>query len=168
MFKRAGISVLFLGALTAFFFLFFPLYTVLRFTTIKEGKVVLCAEMAEGEEFILSFVHSVNRRPVYDTLRVEGDHLLIVKSRFDSFGAGMPEISTETGKLQFDKDGWLVWTANRPVPEVNLFVGRVANHSLSLKGREMTLADLVEPGTSLLIKAYKASFFEMWRGRCLR
>jgi hypothetical protein len=168
MFKRVGVSVLSLGALIALFFLFFPLFTVLKFTTTKEGKTVLCAEMAEGEEFILSFVHSVNRRPVYDTLRIEGDHLLIVKSRFDSFGAGMPETSTENGTLQFDKDGWLAWTANRPVPEVNLSVGRVANHSLSLKGREITLADLVEPGTSLLIKTYKASFFEMWRGRCLQ
>lgn len=168
MFKRVGISVLSLGVLIALFFLFFPLFTVLKFTTTQEGKAVLCAEMVEGEEFILSFIHSVNRRPVYDTLRIEGNHLLIVKSRFDSFGAGMPETSTENGKLQFDKDGWLVWTANRPVPEVNLSVGRVANHSLSLKGREIKLADLVEPGTSLLIKTYKTSFFELWRGRCLQ
>ena len=63
---------------------------------------------------MLSFVHSVNRRPVYDTLRVERDHLVIVRSRYDSFGAGMPEASTPEGTLTIAKDGWLEWTVNRP------------------------------------------------------
>jgi len=124
--------------------------------------------MAEGEEFVLSFIHSVNRRPVDDTLRVEGDHLLIVKSRFDSFGAGMPETSAGTSTLQLDKDGWLLWTVNRPVPEIRLFVGRVAKHTLKLKGREIALADLANPGASLLIKTSKISLYEIWKGRCLR
>jgi len=168
MVKKVGISLVPLGVLVVLFFLFFPLYTVLRITTTKEGRAVLCAEMAEEEEFTLSFIHSVNKRPVRDTLRVEGNHLLIVKSRYDSFGAGMPETSTENGTLQFDRDGWLVWMVNRPVPEVNLFVGRVANHSLSLKGREIALADLAEPGTSLSIRTRKASLFEIWKGRYLR
>jgi len=166
--KGWGIGLFFCGVLIALFYLFYPLYIVLAITATKQGRVVLCAEMAEGEEFVLSFIHSVNKRPVYDTLRIEGDHLLIVKSRYDSFGAGMPETSTENMKLQFDKDGWLVWTVNRPVPEILLFVGRVANHSLSIKGREIALVDLVEPGTSLSLKTHKASFFGIWKGRCLR
>ncbi|RPJ04657.1 MAG: DUF1850 domain-containing protein [Deltaproteobacteria bacterium] len=166
MIKKVGIFVFSLAAVITFFFC--PLHRVLRITTAKEGKVILCAEMGEGEEFILSFVHSVNKRPVYDTLRIEGNHLLIVKSRYDSFGAGMPETSTGNMNLQFDKEGWLVWTVNRPVPEVNLFVGRVANHSLRIKDREMALADLVEPGTSLSIRTFRASFVDIWKDRCLR
>lgn len=55
-----------LGILVVFF-LFYPLYPVLRITTVKMGKVLVCAKMDEGEEFILSFIHSVNKRPVYDT-----------------------------------------------------------------------------------------------------
>jgi hypothetical protein len=166
--KGWGIGLLLCGALIALFYFFYPLYTVLAISATKQGRMVLCAEMAESEEFVLSFIHSVNKRPVYDTLRIEGDHLLIVKSRYDSFGAGMPETSTEDLKLQFDKEGWLVWTVNRPVPEILLFVGRVANHSLNIKGLEIALADLAEPGTSLSIRTRKASRFEMWKGRCLR
>ena len=166
--KGWGIGLLLCGVLIALVYFFYPLYIVLAITATKQGKLVLCAEMAEGEEFVLSFIHSVNKRPVYDTLRMEGDHLLIVKSLYDSFGAGMPETSTETSQLKFRKDGWLELTVNRPVPEILLFVGRVADHSLTIKGRKMVLADLVEPGTSLAIKPHKASFFELWKGRCLR
>ena len=121
-------------AVIAAFFLFYPLYPALQITNVKKGEVLFCVRMAEGEEFILSFIHSVNKRPVYDTIRVEKDHLLIVKSRFDSFGAGMPEASIDGMQLRFDKDGWLEWIVNRPVSEVTLFVGWVANRSLHVRG----------------------------------
>jgi len=157
--SRSGIVVAVL-VIVAAFFLFYPHYPVLRVANVKKAELLFCARMAENEEFVLSFIHSVNKRPVFDTLRIEGNQLLIVKSRFDSFGAGMPEGS------QMGQDGWLEWVVNRPVPEVTLFVGWVANHSLRLKGREIPLADLAEPGTLLSLRAGKASRYGLWKGRC--
>jgi hypothetical protein len=135
---------------------------------LKKNETVLCAEMVRGEEFVLSFIHSVNKRPVYDTFRVEDDHLVVMTSRFDAFGAGMPESSTDEGTLQVDRNGWLVWTVNRPVPEVTIFVGWVADHTLHVKGRGFLLRDRVDPGTALSIRVRKASFFEVWKGMCVR
>jgi hypothetical protein len=114
----------------------------------------------------LSFIHSVNRRPVYDTLRVEADHLVIVKSRFDAFGAGMPEASTSEGTLSVSRDGWLDWAVNRPVPEVTVRVGRVAEHTLHLKGREIRLADLAEPGAPLTMRVRNVRILDLMKGRC--
>jgi hypothetical protein len=165
--KRFGVVVA-LAVGSVLFLLFYPWHIVLRVTAVKSGQVVLCARMGEGEEFTLSFIHSVNKRPVYDTLRVARDHLLIVKSRYDSFGAGMPENSTPEGSLRVGPDGWLEWTVNRQVPEVRFFVGWVANHTLSLKGRDIVLTRLVEPGTSLSIRVRKASYYAIWKSRCMR
>ena len=149
----------------AVFFCFYPLVPVLKITALKTGRVLLSVKMHEGEEFVLSFIHSVNRRPVYDSIRVDGDRLLIVKSRFDSFGAGMPETSQDGGKLQFDRDGWMEWIVNRRVPEVTFFVGWVANHSLHLKGKEICFTDLAEPGTLVALHMEKASRVDLWKGR---
>jgi hypothetical protein len=124
--------------------------------------------MAAGEEFILSFIHSVNQRPVYDTIRVEEGCLLIVKSRFDSLGAGMPEASTGTMKRQLGKDGWLESIMIQSVPEVTFFVGWVANHSLHVKGRDIPLTDMVEPGTLLSLRMQKASRYDLWKNRCIQ
>jgi hypothetical protein len=166
MMKRLGMGI---GVvLVISFFVFYPLYPVLKITTPRNDHVLLCARMADGEEFTLSFIHSVNRRPVYDTIRREGNHLLIVKSRFDSFGAGMPEGSTDREKLQFGKDGWLEWMVNRSVSEVSFFVGWVANHSLEIKGQNIALADLAEPGTLLSLRIQKVSYYELLKGRCLQ
>jgi hypothetical protein len=148
-------------------FLFWPLPSVLEIVNGADGGVVFCARVRSGEEFMLSFVHSVNRRPVYDTLRVEADHLVIVKSRFDSFGAGMPEASTQDGTLTVAEDGWLEWTVNRPTPEITVRVGRVADHTLLYKGRTLRLADLAEPGSALTLRVRKSRWINLIRDRCI-
>jgi hypothetical protein len=147
--------------------LLWPFVLALEFVDGREGRVAFCVWVRSGEEFELSFVHSVNKRPVYDTLRAEGDHLVIVKSRFDSFGAGMPEASTDEGTLTVAPDGWLEWTVNRSVPEITVRVGRVAEHTLHLKGREVRLADLTEPGKPLTMRVRKVRMFDLFKGRCI-
>jgi hypothetical protein len=158
---------LFVGAAGIAGLLLWPFLHALEIVEGRSGLSVLCFRVQPGEEFVISFVHSVNRRPVYDTLRVEGDHLIIVKSRFDAFGAGMPEASTSEGTLAVAPDGWLEWTVNRPVPEVTVRVGRVAGHILHFKGREIRLADLSEPGTALTFRIRKARWLDFMKGRCI-
>src|SRR5512138_3894139 len=109
-----------------------PQFAALDLVDLRTRRVVLCAGMGRGDEFVLRFDHSVNKRAVYDTLRIDGDRLVIVGSRFDAFGAGMPESTTDDGVLRVRADGWLEWTTNRSMPEVVVRVGRVANHALIL------------------------------------
>ena len=146
--------------------LLWPFISLLEIVDAGSGRIVFCSRVKPGEEFVLSFVHSVNRRPVYDTLRTEADHLVIVKSRFDSFGAGMPESSTSEGTLTVASDGWLEWVVNRPVPDVTVRVGRVANHTLHLKGREIRLSNLSEPGGALTVRVRKVRMLDLLKGRC--
>jgi hypothetical protein len=153
-------------AIIVAFFLFTPFHRVLTIATLKTEKGLACIRMAEGEEFIFSFIHSVNKRPVYDTIRVDGDRLLIVKSRFDSFGGGMPDASTDTMKLQSGKDGWIESILNQSVPEITFFLGWVANHSLQVKGRNIPLTNLAEPGTLLSLRIRKMSYYDLWKIGC--
>jgi len=113
-----------------------PFVPALELVDGRSGRVVFCARVQPGEEFVLSFVHSVNKRPVYDTLRAEADHLVIVRSRFDSFGAGMPEASTPEGTLTIAKDGWLEWTVNRAsLKSPSAWVGWPSTPCISKTGR---------------------------------
>jgi hypothetical protein len=165
--NRRWIAGLLVAGAAATGALYWPLFPVLEIVDSREGRIAFCSRVRPGEDFVLSFVHSVNRRPVYDTFRVEGDHLVIVKSRFDAFGAGMPEVSTSEGTLAVAPDGWLEWTVNRPVPEVTVRVGRVADHTLHLKDREIRLSDLSEPGSALTFRVRKARWLDLMKGRCI-
>lgn len=146
--------------------MFWPFMQELEIVDATDGRIAWCARVRAGEEMVLSFTHSVNRRRVFDTLRVEADHLVIVSSRFDTFGAGMPEASTRDGTLRVAEDGWLEWTVNRPVPEITVRVGRVADHALSYRGREIPLLGLAEPGAPLSLRVRNSSVLDLMKGRC--
>jgi len=158
------VSVIALGMIA---FLWIPLQAVLVVRTVKPEKTVLCARMIDGEEWMISYTHSVNRRPVYDFLRIEGSGLRIVRSRFDAFGAGMPETSTPENPLRVGQDGWLEYTVNRTVPDITIFVGRVAGHVLHLKEREISFTSLAEPGMALRFSVEKRSLYQTWKGDCI-
>jgi len=144
--------------------LFLPFITALEISDFKTRQRLLLVGMKSGEEFTISFIHSVNRRPVYDTLRVESDHLVIVRSRYDSFGAGMPESSTGAGTLKVAKDGWLEWTVNRPVPDITVRVGWTAEHTLHVKDRKIRLSELAEPGSALTMRVRNISMIDYLKG----
>jgi hypothetical protein len=160
----AIIAVVALGI--ALFFLS-PTQTILVVRTAKPDQVVFCARMADGEEWIVSYIHSVNRRPVYDFLRIEGKGLRIVRSRYDSFGAGMPETASPENPLRIGPDGWLEYTVNRLVPDVTIFVGRVAGHALHIKGRKIPFVSLAKAGTALCFSVDKRSLYQTFKGGCL-
>lgn len=161
----AGLIAVGVGGIVGF--LVWPLFPLLEIIDGQSGRVLFCARAQPGEELVLSFVHSVNRRPVYDTLRVEADHLVIVRSRFDSFGAGMPEASTQDGTLTVAEDGWLEWTVDRPTPEITVRVGRVADHTVHYKGREVHLSDLAGPGSALTFRVRKSRWLDRVTHGCL-
>jgi hypothetical protein len=163
--RWVGCSVFF-GAVVVGLLLW-PFILALELVDGRSGRTVFCARVSPGDEVVLSFVHSVNKRPVYDTLRVERDHLVIVRSRYDSFGAGMPEASTAEGTLRIASDGWLEWTVNRPVPEITVRVGWVAGHTLTIGGREIRLAELAEPGAPLTLRVTKIRMLDLFKGRCI-
>lgn len=164
-FPSSGIVLFLAGACVPVVFLFLPHARVLEITK-SDGQQVLCSRLVQDEEFVLSFIHSVNKRPVYDTLKAADNRIIIVKSRFDAFGAGMPESSTDEGTLKVMSDGWLEWTVNRPVIDFVVRVGRVANHILTIKGREIPLSELAEPGSALSFRVRKVSLYRIMKGSC--
>ncbi len=140
----------------------------LKSVILKPSKNCSSFRVRSGEEFTISFIHSVNRRPVYDTLRVENDHLVIVRSRYDSFGAGMPESSTGEGTLSIAKDGWLVWTVNQPIPYLTVRVGWTAEHTLHIRDRTIRLAELAEPGSAVTMRVQNINMIDFLKGRSVK
>jgi hypothetical protein len=158
-------GIFFLGL----FFLLYPLVSVLTVIDVKKNVPVLYVKAWDGQEFSLSFTHSVNKRPVRDFIRIAGDQLVVVRSEYDAFGAGMPETSQGEMTVRLTPEGKLVLdNINRTLPEITVFVGTVANHVLHVSGREIPLAELVPPGNPAKFKITKASYITLLRGRCIQ
>lgn len=160
-----------LAAAVFFFGLFclsYPWVTVLTLIDARTNVPVWSVEVREGQEFSLAFTHSVNKRPVRDYIGVAGDRFVVLRSEYDAFGAGMPETSQGDMTVRLTPEGKLVLdNINRQLSEFTVFVGTVANHSLRVADRDIMLADLVPPGTPLKFKLVKASYFTLFKGRCI-
>ncbi len=157
------IALLALGIIT---FFLLPTETILFVEKVKPHRIVFCARMNDKEEWMISYIHSVNRRPVYDYLRIEGTMLRIVRSSYDTFGAGMPETSTAQNPLYVGPDGRLEYTVNRLVLDVAVFVGRVADHTLHIKGKKIPFISLACPGETLRFFVGKRSWYQTIKGGC--
>jgi Uncharacterized conserved protein len=142
-----------------------PIHKALKVTNMRDDSLVFCAFVEEGDEFILSFVHSINKRAVYEYIKIREDKLMIYKARYDAFGAGMPEYPAGTATLKMiDKSVLELDNINRTVDDITVFVGTIADHQIEIKKHKIALNAIAQPQDSLKFEVGKISYFDLWKG----
>jgi hypothetical protein len=133
-----------------------PWFTVLTLVDARQDSPARFIRVRDGQQFVLSYTHSVHKRPVYEYIQITGDQLTVVKSRFEAFGAGLPATAGE-GPIRM-MDGMVeVAGLNRQSPDITLFVGTVSEHRLHINSHVIFLADIVPPDNPLRIKIIRIS-----------
>ena len=151
---------------TVLFLAFFPIFTAVQLTAVKTGEKVLLFPLTEGEEFSVRFTHSVNRRPVQDFLTVRDGGFVVLRSRYDAFGAGMPVADEEGARLIIRPDTSLeLIDINRRLNEFTVFAGTVADHHVEVRGTLFRLSELVKPGEPVKFQVTKLSYLQWQKGR---
>ncbi len=106
--------------------------------------------------FVISYTHSVNKGRVHDFYDTDGGMLVLEKTAFVSYGAGIPEAS-ETDGAQFSvtDDGYVITNLNRRLGRLVMAVGVIAEHSVTVGDKEVLLKTLFAPQASLLFEIKK-------------
>ena len=109
-----------------------------------------------GDRFTIEYHHSSDHTPVRDlfTIGDEGEIILIEES-YLWYGAGL-ESHPDVGKTDFSGD-WTRVRLHRPFPRFLLRVGEVANHVLTLHGRDVPLLSIAKGGDSVWIRTKKGA-----------
>ncbi|MDR1946925.1 MAG: DUF1850 domain-containing protein [Desulfovibrio sp.] len=125
-----------------------------------DGGRVFTADLEADESFILRYKHSVHQSPVseYFGACAEGDGIAVLEGRYEDYGAGLPQKAEAGQRLEFDSGRARLIVSTGCLPEIELRVGRLAEHTLIVKRHETRLAELSDPGTVLL--------FRVQKGRC--
>ena len=150
-------------ALAVLLLLLLPLNVRLALSTDENGIVSVLA-LQEGEQFKISFMHSVNRSPVVDTIERTGSKLTIRSSLYQSFGAGMPASADEVGanaSFTTTDDGILIDGIDLTKEEIHKFTGTFADHHLLYRGNEIRLKELVGEQADLCFKLRYFSFLQL-------
>ena len=144
----------------------FPCVRCVSFTNRKNHKerVFSCSAL---KGFVISYTHSVNKGRVHDFYRCDADTLVLCKTEFVSYGAGIPEPEETPGAVFTVTDNnYVISGINRVVPKLVMAVGLVARHaitfdeSFSVGQNEFYLTDFFEPQTSIIFEYKKVSLVD--------
>ena len=116
------------------------------------GKVYAKYDIGNGEEFSISFVHSVNLTEVTDGYYVDGEFIVCDKCIYSSFGAGMPTEWDESWQVSYDGDKMTISGLNLRQKTVTYIVGTVYDHILRIGGEKIVLNELCGKNAEVTLK----------------
>jgi hypothetical protein len=122
----------------------------LLLTNSDTGQIIWSTNVISGDEFVLEYTHSVHKTPVKDYYTVTDDgQMILVKSAFSTFGAGMPYESEYEFSVE---DGFFVINSiDRTVDSFLMRIVPLADHRLVMGNQTIYLNDLVPTGTLILV-----------------
>lgn len=116
------------------------------------NKVYASYSVEQGEEFSISFIHSVNITEVTDVYYVDGKTIVCDKCVYSSFGAGMPTEWEENWQVSYEGDKMTVSGLDIRQKAVTYIVGTVYDHVLHLGGENIVLNELCGKNAEITLK----------------
>lgn len=142
--------------------LLFVQVPVLTVTDAKTDRRLLAAQVRAGENFVLSYRHSVTQGLVAGTFEIEGDGSLSVKeTTFSSPGPGLPE--PRPGEEYEIAGGVIRHRGGARLPELSVFVHPFTDHTLVVKGVTLALSRDLPAGSLVKIRVERQFWWETWR-----
>ena len=126
--------------------------TKLVITDRDSRKVYAKYELYDGEEFSVSFIHSVNITEVTDVYYADGGYIVCDKCVYSSFGAGMPTEWEENWNVSYEGDKITISGLDIRQKEVTYIVGTVYDHVLHIGGKDVVLNELCGKNAEITLK----------------
>ncbi|MEW6273950.1 MAG: DUF1850 domain-containing protein [Bacillota bacterium] len=161
-----GLFLFFLVVLTLLY-LFMAQLPVL--VVAGERGPVLYLPLSKGETFSLTYLHSVQKTPVWENFSLgEGDRLVLDSTFYESLGVGLPFLAGE-GKLANEHGRFILTGLNRSFAGVDLRIAPLARQALVYRGRRYDLNDLFPSDSLVRIRAGRCSPAKViWHTDCGR
>lgn len=142
--------------------LFTPMFPRLVLKSVKNDKINVLLKINK-KEFIISYMHSVNKSKVRDYYSIDKNkNIILEKTRFVSYGAGIPE--PRNGENFIINDDYMeINNMNRAIKDLYLFIGTIANHNIMIDDKIFELNKIFIPQTNIKIEYENVSILS-----CLR
>jgi hypothetical protein len=119
-----------------------------------QSSVLFAWPIRAGDTFEVTYLHSINFSPVTDVIEWTGRDLVVVKSVFRTFGAGIPIPTDITGAgaelLAVDGHYELIGI-DKHMQGFYVMTQAVPDHRIIYGGREARLLDLISSGNPVRI-----------------
>ncbi|WP_295295193.1 DUF1850 domain-containing protein [uncultured Brachyspira sp.] len=137
-----------------------PIFPRLVLESVKDNNNKYIFNLIK-KEFIISYTHSVNKGRVSDYYIIDENYnIILYKTTFVSYGAGIAEPENNENIIIKD-DNIEINNINKVIRDFYLFVGIVAEHSITADDKEIMLKSLFKPQTNIKIKYIKVSLIDL-------
>lgn len=100
----------------------------------EAGVIVFSNPLSAGQEFGIRFVHSVALSPVEEWFVAEDGLLALQRTVYQDFGAGLPHEAAKGQRMTFAQGQIVLSGFTLKLAQMDVRVGRVAEHQLLLTG----------------------------------
>ena len=146
--------------LSLLLFITIPIFPRLVLKSVKDNNNKYIFNLIK-KEFIISYTHSVNKGRVNDYYIIDENYNIILdKTTFVSYGAGIAEPENNENIIIKD-DNIEINNINRVIKDFYLFVGIIAEHSITIDNNEIMLKSLFKPQTNIKIKYKRVSLIDL-------
>ena len=126
-----------------------------------EDQILAIVPAEKNMEFSLHFIHSVQKTPVLEILRVNEarDGFVLDSTRYQSFGVGLPFLASE-GSFHEEGDYFVLDGMQRRFPSLSLRPGVGTELTLRNREKEYRLYELVPIGSRVDLDL--APYYKRW------
>ena len=97
----------------------------------------------EGDEFSVTFIHSVNQYPLTDVYQIKDGKIFVIRTIYNNFGAGVQTEIEEGQTLTINENGEMVVSGfDMEMPYLSYIVGTVSDHTLTIHNEEISLREI--------------------------
>lgn len=120
---------------------------------LKNGdtnETIQAFPIEDGDEFSVTFIHSVNKSPVTDVYQIRNNKIYVVRTIYYAFGAGVQTEIEEGQQLEYGQDGSMIVSGfDRLLNDLSYIIGTVSDHTLQINGETISLRKLCGRNTTL-------------------
>ncbi len=125
------------------------------------GEVICAYPVQDGDEFSITFIHSVNKSPVTDVYQIRDSGIYVVQTKYFSFGAGVQTEVQEGQRLEYGSDGSMIVSGfNQRMDRLSYIVGTVSDHTLEIAGETVSLRELCGQNTAVRFSCERRLFLK--------
>jgi len=128
----------------------------------ESTKVLLIASERENvkqtiivpqRKFTLSYIHSVQKTPVYEVFEIaEDNRLILIETTFSSLGVGLP-YTQENGYFRNEQGKFKLTGLNREFTSIPIRVSPIPKHTITVGEKTFPLLSFVAPDDLVKITA---------------
>ncbi|AEH50323.1 DUF1850 domain-containing protein [Pseudothermotoga thermarum] len=118
---------------------------------ILKGQRVVWAKAIFDGKFTMTYVHSVEKTPVYEFYKIDRDgYLHLYEARYSSYGAGLPSEPEEGFRIENNQ---LVLKITRKFEKIPLRVSHLDGHGILFKDGVIMFKDIAKENELIILRA---------------